>query len=709
MRYQEILSEITAYHGSTTGHPAFDVKHTGYNSHTFGTYKSTRNGIFFTTNPKVAAIYGDVKTYELNITRTVDLDNDPNIIFNFIEYIRNHDDTLLYDVKGIILGNHPTWLLFEEEVGEAFVKYLKELGYDSATFNEEIPDNNGNKLESKTIVVFNPSKVIKDDQPELNLWERANTRFRKINEKISPSRLEKYVNENNIRMGFELEFIVPGYDISHYREYEEIVVELEELSIKEIKNRLYSDATRAFTVSDRLNYAFRQWYSQKEKIFIDQHYNHLLDGKVTYEELERQAKDKFTEQDWINEVGLKNILEENVEFLFTVKEIDVRDNSITLRIGHEVTDNDEHNRRKDIGKKIESLLNVDLVVLKRYHSQDKSINKWYLEPDSSIQPNDPSVEAGVELVTPVFKSVEIGLLQLKRCFEMINEIGYTNSSTGLHVNMSFADDRVVDPLKLVVLLGEKYVAKVFGRDVNETAKQQLDVLLNALAYNDELYNHVKSALNNNDMEELSDILTPLLKDKYRSVNIKNDILEFRVIGNTEYQARFNKVKEAILRFVYAMRVASSKEMMKTNYLKKLAKLLVDSKNWSNLKQNSDNYKELEYFNISNLQIQEPDRFYNDVKKLLHSLYGVKSVGVEVRKVIFKRIFTDLLFMYLDKNKITLTATQLKILYLLAKHARFDKKELNRWTRDLRDQGQLHPLTILSDNVIDSIIEILRLK
>jgi hypothetical protein len=75
------------------------------------------------------------------------------------------------------------WHLFENEVGEAFVHFLRrKKGFDSAVFEEEHevegPDGEVETIESKTIVVFNPSKVVKQGQYELDLWEEMKRLWR---------------------------------------------------------------------------------------------------------------------------------------------------------------------------------------------------------------------------------------------------------------------------------------------------------------------------------------------------------------------------------------------------------------------------------------------------------------------------------------------------------------------------------------------------
>jgi hypothetical protein len=171
------LDEIRAYHGSSNDHAAFGATHTGNNATSFSEYTSTRYGAFFTDNSTFAAIYGDVMEYDLNISNTLDLDgrgiND--IIFDFSELADDMESGLRNEALNVARGHADKWLLFEDQLGKYFVAFIKDLGYDSAVFVEdhEDQDNEGDYIESRTIVVFNPSHIIKNGQLELDLYDSA--------------------------------------------------------------------------------------------------------------------------------------------------------------------------------------------------------------------------------------------------------------------------------------------------------------------------------------------------------------------------------------------------------------------------------------------------------------------------------------------------------------------------------------------------------
>lgn len=161
MKIDDLTEAVKAYHGSSEKNPNFRIGHTGYNTHTFGGYTSKRYGVFFSTNPKFAAIYGEVGEYRLNLRRTLNLEKDRGkTIHEFIESLDPFDPTerpIWMTAKYI----RNVWQMFEDDVGKRFVEFLKELGYDSASFIEYNEDDNGKEIKSNTIVVLDPSKIKK--------------------------------------------------------------------------------------------------------------------------------------------------------------------------------------------------------------------------------------------------------------------------------------------------------------------------------------------------------------------------------------------------------------------------------------------------------------------------------------------------------------------------------------------------------------------
>jgi hypothetical protein len=160
----QIVESVIAYHGSQSANPTFVMGHTGENSHTFSpSYQTQRWGIFFSDNPKFAALYGEPKAYRLNLSDTLNLDKDRgDTITAFVETLDPHDPVerpIWMDARNVQQGTWRMWQIFEGELGQRFVAFLRAEGYDSVTFYEANDDDAGDEHESQTIVVLDPHLI----------------------------------------------------------------------------------------------------------------------------------------------------------------------------------------------------------------------------------------------------------------------------------------------------------------------------------------------------------------------------------------------------------------------------------------------------------------------------------------------------------------------------------------------------------------------
>jgi hypothetical protein len=100
--------------------------------------------------------------------------------------------------------------------------------------------------------------------------------------------------------------------------------------------------------------------------------------------------------------------------------------------------------------------------------------KYVVEPDGSLNPNNDD-DLGLEFVSPPLPIDEM-LSDLEKVKAWAKQRGcYTNSSTGLHINISVPnfDPAKLDYVKLALLLGDKYVLDQFGRSSNTYTKLNL--------------------------------------------------------------------------------------------------------------------------------------------------------------------------------------------------------------------------------------------
>jgi len=232
-----------------------------------------------------------------------------------------------------------------------------------------------------------------------------------------------------------------------------------------------------------------------------------------------------------------------------------------------------------------SSMGYDVEISDAYAEEADSSKVWVIKPDQSITPDDEN-DQGIEITMPPTPYDE-GIWDLERVIEYLKSKGaYTNSSTGFHINISFSkiDNSKIDYVKLVLLLGDEYVLKQFGRELNSYAASTLKHIQNLL--------NPESAFER-DRQEVAEAFAKVIKNmkykinrviedtlenklklnKYVSVNPRGDYVEFRSPGGEDYLDDFDKIVNTINRFIVAYAAAADPEAYKKEYGKKLYKLL----------------------------------------------------------------------------------------------------------------------------------------
>lgn len=474
-------------------------------------------------------------------------------------------------------------------------------------------------------------------------------RWVELFEKLSLSKLDKYLTKEDVLLGFELEFIARGYPHKIF-----------------IPEKKFSRITEIAEV-------FRKYCKEDPDLTLSHYYTAWLMQNPS-----READEK----EWIAEQGFRGIIN-LLQFKDNVEDVYLSNREIVIELEGSSTI-----QRKKLARDLERYLPVPLIVLDDYHDKAKDFNYWYLEPDRSITVDDEKTDIGAELVTPAFESVDFALEQLKMLLNVIEKIGYTNDSTALHVNISFTEKKDINPLKLVLLLGESYVAKIFGREVNKYAQQQLVAVLDKLAKDKKAFERIQQAKETNDFKTMELIFDAIVTNhKYRSVHFKRDYLEFRIIGGKDYHKKYEDIKSSIARFLYAMTAASDKEMGKRSYLKKLAKLISTSKEWiigSNKLDGDDIHekakKDLILFNnIPDSSDIKKDVFYHQLKNLLNMYYNFNDVSQDSYDdyvfELIKFILSNDVILRIVLEK--LDVKQVRILHKIIKHSTLTRDNIMR--------------------------------
>jgi hypothetical protein len=215
-----------------------------------------------------------------------------------------------------------------------------------------------------------------------------------------------------------------------------------------------------------------------------------------------------------------------------------------------------------------------VTVSKSYHGATRRAGHYAVEPDSSIEGDDG--EGGLEFVSPPLPIPEM-IEDISKVAKWASRIGaYTNSSTGLHMNVSVPNIEDLDYVKLVMFLGDNYILEQFGRDGNIYCKSALEKIKSTARANpdrvDEMLRQFQGGLN----QLASKLIHTGSTEKYTSINRQSNRVEFRSPGGdwlSEYESDPGKVTNTLLRTVVALDVASDPEAFKKEYYKKLYKTL----------------------------------------------------------------------------------------------------------------------------------------
>ena len=247
------------------------------------------------------------------------------------------------------------------------------------------------------------------------------------------------------------------------------------------------------------------------------------------------------------------------------KEVDVDDyysNVESNGYNDKLTENKNTAAVDLVADEIEKAFGVD--VSRQYEYTDSE--DWAVKFDSSISPDNED-EGGAEIASPP-EDLDTSLDNLDTIFTLINDLGYTNSSTGLHlsINQESVHKKDQNWLKLAVFFNDKYFTKMFGREHSGYNRTLFGFFEN-------LKMHNKTYRLPDDLAKLeSDFAEYASKDRY-AINYRNtNYYEFRVSGGEDYQDRFEEVKRNVLLFCGLIQISSTDEYNDI-YVRKLSSLL----------------------------------------------------------------------------------------------------------------------------------------
>lgn len=206
-----------------------------------------------------------------------------------------------------------------------------------------------------------------------------------------------------------------------------------------------------------------------------------------------------------------------------------------------------------------------------------NIDKWRIVQDNSIQ--DEGLGCGIEVISPP-QPVEDALGDLKQCFKwMIKNDVVTNSTTGIHLNLSISDLKdKLDPVKLILFMGETHLLQSYERQTNSYAKKHYNDMIDGISRLGIIPKTADAMIERAYMA--------IKKEKHRTVNLgklDKGYLEFRTAGNARYETKLNQIERDVGRFLTVIELACDPNAERKEYLKKIAKLYGKGREPSNIK------------------------------------------------------------------------------------------------------------------------------
>jgi hypothetical protein len=449
--------------------------------------------------------------------------------------------------------------------------------------------------------------------------------------KMSPAEFQKFLKSpaaEGIRAGFEAELIFrntqsdpeggepePDYDMDERADSIQDIIDFftgGDSIGRRAADRLAQEMTEQFSDWAREQFAndyfdqdrFMSW--AEENVWEDEADNYRedaranLDDDATDEDVEREAVSLFrdaVERDWDRSGPWYERASEELfdEYMADLDEADWLDQQ-GLRFMSDVSNEYEldwpywtdgsgsggERNWNDIGNGLERVTGMPVRVSSGYHGAARRPGQYIIEPDSSLT-SDDSDDYGLEVVSPPMPLPE-AVEQLRRIIDWANGPGdaYTNSSTGLHMGVSLPfKGGDVDPIKLILFMGDKNVLETFERQSNTYARsayERLESKIRGMRNAGPKQIGAVMDLMKKNLIELADreMKRGVLGDKYVSVHPQDGYIEFRGPGG-DYLAKQDEIdgvlENTMLRLAYAMSIAGSPDLYRKEYAKKLYKVL----------------------------------------------------------------------------------------------------------------------------------------
>jgi hypothetical protein len=461
--------------------------------------------------------------------------------------------------------------------------------------------------------------------------------FRKLLSEVSmkPGSLKKQALAINALCGIEFELYYPidlsSVDIEDEDadNFESIVNFFEDsgrnvrYSIERFLDDLYSDYTREYLsqqwkdhyAEDAVReYILNNEWDEKDKFFEIYDDMELSDEEIeqaeqvrTYNEIENsdavknynKAKEKFDDelesevdhsmrrQDSIYDAAFEDWSENESPpdeedclrdaGIYTMMDAYNRLKRVTSYIGWPSGEIGDDEQMEQIANDFSNATDYKATTSYRYKNE-----RYVVEEDSSLTPRNGYI--GAEIVSPALSIGEmVKHLHIVTDWAIISDC-YTDENCGLHMNVSLQDFDLLklDYVKLTLFLGDDYVLNQFQRELNTYCKSALTNIRGKINDDPTIAYRALESIKSNLSNIAGHIIHENSTEKFTSINIHENRIEFRGPGNDWMNMDISLLENTIYRFVVALDIACDPEKFKKEYAKKLYKLVNPHAEWSSL-------------------------------------------------------------------------------------------------------------------------------
>jgi hypothetical protein len=416
--------------------------------------------------------------------------------------------------------------------------------------------------------------------------------------RMTPTALGKMASKVEAIAGIEFEMYCPipdsgddntiesFFDIDNYYQHigvkrdkiNKILYDPEEEYKEWLTNLAMEEFEKSITVSnlkDEIETFIRDTYYDEDEEQLEQHIQDALEDE--YHDDTVAAMDQYRydqESEWIDEYVMEWYDRLQPRWFSIYKRItNIREFEEQYRISES---NSAH--IVEIADDFRNVVDSPVKVGITYHSVERDGKSYIVEPDSTLDEMDTDEELGLEFVSPPLPLAKM-ISDMKDIITWASSAGcYTNSSCGLHMNVSIegVDHSKLDYVKLALFVGEDYVLDQFGRDGNTYAQSVTAKLNGAIGRDPNSAQQVLKTMAQNLSAVASKSIHDGITTHYDGLNMHDKYVEFRYAGNDWLNMEVDQLENTLNRYVTAYGIACDPTAYREEYAKKLYKLISQS-------------------------------------------------------------------------------------------------------------------------------------